>query len=215
MKSNLFLRVISVLLAVLFIGHTADARVNPPAAQLWAEQNGKLLLDTFQEPDIAKRYQVLDKLLLQYVDLPYIGKFLMGKYWRTMTTAQQTEYQELFRRYALALYKTFPLDFANQLSYDFGQAYEDGSFTIVPAAIHLNLGDKPQDLLMQFRLHGTDTDIKLVDIKLAESSLILSYRSRFYQMIADNDGEIEWFLENLQSLADSMEQLNSDAASSL
>ncbi len=215
MKSNLFLRVISVLLAVLFIGHTADARVNPPAAQLWAEQNGKLLLDTFQEPDIARRYQALDELMLQYVDLPYIGKFLMGKYWRGMTPEQQQEYQKLFQRYALALYKTFPLDFANQLSYEFGQAYEEGDFTIITASIHLNLGNKPQDLLLQFRLHGTDTDIKLVDIKLAESSLILSYRSRFYQMIADDDGEIEWFLEDLQAMADSMEQVVSADASSL
>ncbi len=209
MKSNLFLRVISVLLPVLCFAAAARADVSPADARAWANDNGRLLLDTFREPDIQKRYADLDVLLLKYVDLEYIGKFVVGKYWRDMAPAQQTEYQNIFRRYALALYKTFPFDFADSLSYEVGDSVQDGKFTVVSAKVHVNLGnDTPQDFLLQFRLHRSGTDIKLVDIKLAESSLILSYRSKFYQMIAEADGEMEWFLEDLAAMAKSAESRN-------
>ena len=215
MKSNLFLRVISVLLSfsVLFSFRPALAApqaVSPQQAQAWAEQNGRLLLDAFREPDIAKRYAELDRLLLEYVDLSYIGKFVVGKYWRTMTPEQQEAYQALFRRYALALYKTFPLDFADSLSYEVGPAYEESGFTIVNATVHVRLSRQkpPQDFLLQFRLHRSGGAIRLVDIKLAESSLILSYRSKFYEIIAADDGEMSWFLEDLEAMTQSVESNN-------
>lgn len=209
MKSNLFLRVISVLVTILFLGQAQAAALTPMQAQDWAEENGRLLLDTFREKDAKKRYQDLDKLLLEYVDLEYIGQFVVGKYWRTMSAEQQAEYRQIFKRYALALYKTFPLDFVDGLSYEVGQAYEDGKFVVVLATVHVALGgDRPQDILLQFRLHNTQSGTKLVDIKLAESSLILSYRSKFYEMIAADDGEMSWFLEDLEAMAISAEKNN-------
>ena len=209
MKSNLFLRVISVLVTILFFGQAQAAALTPSQAQGWAEENGRLLLETFREKDVYKRYQDLDKLLLEYIDLEYIGQFVVGKYWRTMSAEQQAEYQQIFKRYALALYKTFPLDFVDSLSYEVGQAYEDGKFVVVPATVHVALGrDRPQDILLQFRLHNTQSGTKLVDIKLAESSLILSYRSKFYEIIAADDGEMSWFLEDLEAMAISAEKNN-------
>lgn len=50
----------------------------------------------------------------------------------------------------------------------------------------------------------------ITDIKVAESSLILSYRGRFYQMIADADEEMEWFLEDFELLADSGKKFYSE-----
>ena len=209
MKSNLFLRVISVWLSILLFVPAAFAGVTPRQAQLWAEQNGRLLIDTFKERDIARRYRELDRLFLEYVDLPYIGKFVVGRYWRDMSTQQQAEYQALFRRYALALYKTFPLDFTDSLSYEVGQAYEEDGYTVVAATVHVELSpNNPQDFLLQFRLRSVDGGIKLVDIKLAESSLILSYRSKFYKMIAADDGEMSWFLEDLQAMTEAAERNN-------
>ena len=124
-------------------------------------------------------------------------------------TQQQAEYQALFRRYALALYKTFPLDFADSLSYEVGQAYEEDGYTVVAATVHVELSpNNPQDFLLQFRLRSVDGGIKLVDIKLAESSLILSYRSKFYKMIAADDGEMSWFLEDLQAMTEAAERNN-------
>lgn len=210
MKRNHFLQLI-IILAVLFCVTAAKAEPIPEAeAQAWADEKGRLLLTTFREPDLALRYETLDKLFLEHIDLEYISKFIMGKYWKTMTPDQRQTYRELFRRYALGIYKTFPLDFASSLTYKVTGASVRGDFTTVQAVVHVTLDDKlePQDINLYFRLHKQNGKIKLVDITMEQSSLILAYRNRFYEMIAAGDGDMEWFLEDLENLAVSAEENN-------
>lgn len=210
MKRNHFLQLI-IILAVLFCVPASKAEpISEAEAQAWADEKGRLLLTTFREPDLALRYETLDKLFLEHIDLEYISKFIMGKYWKTMTPDQRQTYRELFRRYALGIYKTFPLDFASSLTYKVTGVSVRGDFTTVQAVVHVTLDDKlePQDINLYFRLHKQNGKIKLVDITMEQSSLILAYRNRFYEMIAADDGDMEWFLEDLENLAVSAEENN-------
>lgn len=210
MKSNLFLRVIIVLLLALGAFSARAASVAPDAAREWADKNGRLLLETFREPDLSERFAKLDDLFIRFVDLDYVSKFVMGKYWRLMTPQQQNIYRGIFKRYALATYKSFPLDFVNSLTYAVGSAIEENGFTTVSAAVTVTLdaNSGPQDFLLQFRLHDNGGKIQLVDIKFAESSLILSLRGKFYTQLAELDGEIEWFLEDFETMTYSLERSN-------
>lgn len=212
MKSKQILQLI-IFCFGLFAGATAQA-AGPSAATAkhWAEEKGNLLLNTFQVKDLAVKYQNLDKLFLNYVDLPYISKFVIGKHWREMTPEQQGRYQELFKRYALSVYKSFPLSFEKPITYTITNAEVNKDFTDVWA--YIDLGGNFQDSQMQqqinvmFRLIGNGKNIKIIDIKLAESSLILSYRNRFYQMVAGVEGDMEWFLEDLENTVISTEKSN-------
>lgn len=210
MKSNHFLQLIIFLAALWMSSPLQAAPIETTEARNWAEEKGKLLLTTFKEPDIALRYQQLDKLLLDYIDLDYISRFTMGKYWRSMSNTQQQRFRAVFQRYALALYKTFPLDFANKLNYEVTGVTQDKEFSDIAARVSFSLGAKqePQTVGLQFRLHNTPRGIQLVDIKMEQSSLILAYRTRFYEMIAANEGDIEWFIEDLEDLAASAEANN-------
>ena len=184
--------------------------VAPDVPTVRPDQTGRELLHTFRDPDISRRFAALDRLFLENIDLDYVARFVMGKYWRTMSDEQKKTYLQLFRRYALSSYKTFPLDFVNSLSYQVTGAAADKQFTTVSAVVHVRMSpDQPaEDFVLYFRLHETGGKIKLVDIKLAESSLILAYRNKFYQQIADLDGEIAWFLEDLETQTVSNENNN-------
>ena len=210
MKSNLFLRVIIVLLFLFGNISVQAAALLPDAAQKWADKNGRLLLETFREPDLSVRYAKLDELFVRFVDLDYVSQFVMGKYWRQMNSEQKETYRGIFKRYALATYKSFPLDFVNNLTYTVGDAIEENGFTIVSAIVTVTLdaNSGPQNFLLQFRLHNNKGVIQLVDIKFAESSLILSFRSKFYEQLAELEGEIEWFLEDFETTTYSLEQNN-------
>ena len=49
------------------------------------------------------------------------------------------------------------------------------------------------------------------DLKVDESSLLLSFRERFYKMIhQDNDDEISWFLEDLATITADAEAENKE-----
>ena len=212
MKSNLFLQVIIVIF-ILFAGFDVKAKIiSPENAVLWAEDKGKILLNTFQEKDISVRNKKLDNILDDYVDIPYIAKFLVGRYWREMTNSQRQECVNVFQRYVKALYKTFPLDFVSQIKYRVVGAVPDKNFVIVNTIITLdaNANSLQQEIMLAFRLHADENNIRLVDIKVAESSLLLSYRNKFTSMLASVDGEIDWFLEDLEDMITSVEKINSE-----
>ena len=89
-------------------------------------------------------------------------------------------------------------------------AFIDGNFTVVNVTVNVNIdsNDPIKNYLLSFRLHQTLNGIRLVDIKVGESSLLLSYRRKFYEHIIDVDEEMEWFLEDLEDMAKSAERKN-------
>ena len=212
MKSKqIFQLIIGCFMLINFPAYAAAPEAKE--AMTWSEDKGNLLLQTFQEKNLAEKYKKLDELFLNYVDLGYISKFVMGKYWREMSPEQQEQYQDLFKRYALAVYKGFPLTFNYPISFSLNNAIVSQNYTEVFATIDLggNFQEKenqPQKINVIFKLVKNGNDIKIIDLTLAESSLILSYRNRFYQMVAEDEGDMSWFLEDFETIVTSTEKTN-------
>lgn len=216
MKSNFFLQVIILLFCMNVAFPTAAREIPSADAQKWVEDKGHRLLNAFVEPDIVKKYAALDDMLLSYIDLDYVSRFVMGKYWRQMRPEQQVEYQALFKRYALSVYKSFPLNFdSTAISFEIVKATPEENGATVRAKIKINAADSQgqppvSDIFVDFKLTEKNGEIKIIDLKLGESSLILAYRSRFYEMIAKNDNDIDWFLEDLTDITDAAERTNQE-----
>ncbi len=212
MKSKIFLQLIIFCFAC-FVGLASAAeKINPKEAEAWANQKGRALLDAFSLQDLKSKYAKLDEMFLNDVDLDYIGKFVVGKYWRQMSKEQQARYIPLFKRYSLSLYKGFPLNFDFDIDFKVTNVKTEKNYTDINTLITLD--GEPQNtqnqnsFLVSFRVHKVDGKLKIIDLKLAESSLILSYRGRFYEMIRELDDEMEWFLEDLENITVSAEQQN-------
>ncbi len=201
MKRNHFLQLI-ILCFFLIWSSFASAQSDSQRAISWVNLKGRELLETFNEKDISKKYQKLDKMFLSYVDLDYIGKFVVGKYWRQMTEAQQTKYLDLFKKYCMSVYKKFPLDFQHQIKFSVRNADCTSDYCDVTTMVDIGIKDEnnqEQVYIVGFRVRADSDTWKIIDLKLVESSLLLSYRNRFYEMISAVDGEIEWFLEDLEN----------------
>lgn len=212
MKSNLFFRVIIFLFCAVYSMPVQADKLMENEAKQWVEEKGKELLIAFGEPDISVKYSKLDEMLVSVVDLKYVSKFVIGKYWRNMSSEQRISYQDLFTRYALSIYKSFPLDFnAEQIKFDIVSVMTEDKKTTVKIKLDisslLQTNDKTlSDIYVDFILRKDNKGIKIIDLKLGESSLILSYRSRFYEMIAQNDDDIDWFLTDLGDITEAAER---------
>lgn len=211
MKSKIFLQLI-ILCFVGLLGFEVRAEaISDVEARTWADEKGQLLLKTFSEPNLREKYKNLDDMFINHIDLDYIAKFVVGKYWSQMTKEQQESYVKLFKRYSLGIYKSFPLDLAQNINFSITRVRIEPNFANVVTSIDLGGASKGQNqniFVVEFRLNKKQNKIKVVDLKLGESSLILSYRNRFYEMIKNNDDEISWFLEDLEMLTISTEQTN-------
>ena len=212
MKSKIFLQLITLSLCLIVCFKAQAETITSQEAKIWTESKGQELLETFGQTDLQKRYQALDKMFLEDIDLDYISKFVVGKYWRQMSEKQQMQYQQIFQRYALSIYKSFPLDFdTSQISFSVVSVRIEPNYANVRTNIHLNRTankNELQDIGVEFRLNKTQGKLRIIDLKLGESSLILSYRSRFYEMIMQSDEDMGWFIEDLEMITQSTENQN-------
>ena len=167
MKRNLFLQLI-IFCFVLFLGaKVCGASVSKVDAKAWVNDKGRELLDTFNEPNLAEKYRRLDKLFVEYVDLDYISKFVVGKYWRQMSPEQQKRYQEIFKRYALGVYKGFPLSFEQKINFEVNSVQSEKDYTDVTTSIVLEEkkdNQQPQTFLVVFRLVEVEGGYKIIDL---------------------------------------------------
>ena len=136
----------------------------------------------------------------------------MGKYWPIMTADEQLQFRRMFKLYALAIYKTYPLTLTDKDSFQIIRTVITGQNTAeVYAQIHfasLSPQDALQDIMVQFNIRNDVNGLKLVDLRIAESSLALSYRRKFYQLMQEDEGEVAWFLEDFQQIIDSLDRRN-------
>lgn len=143
MKSKIFLQLIIFCFACFSEPAAAAGKITASEAEVWANQKGRQLLDTFSEPDVKTKYAKLDEMFLNDVDLEYVGKFVVGKYWRQMTPEQRERYIPLFKRYSLSLYKNFPLSFDFKINFKITGVKLDRDYADVTADISLDGRQQP------------------------------------------------------------------------
>lgn len=217
MKIKCCLQVIAFFFGLLFAGSLCAETVPQQEADKWALGKGKEILDILAQSDIAEKYQALDSVLYNDVDLEHAAKFVMGRYWKTMTDEQKEKYVPLFKRYIASLYKSYPLDIPKgTIDFSVGKILMDKNSTDIHCLIKLqtlksektakNVEEKG-GIPTIFTVVKNNDRILVRDLKIGESSLLIFFREKFKKMIhQDNDDEIDWFLEDLEYITEDNEK---------
>jgi ABC-type transporter MlaC component len=202
--------ILASLLMLSGIAYASKPSITTAEASEWANSKGKELLMTLSEKDMTIKHQKLDKMLVDYVNLNFISKFVIGKYAKLMNSEQEATYINLFQRYVLSLYKRFNLNIdASKVNFTITSIVEHPKYTTVECNIDVSkLLDNPEQLPIPAKfklLRGTNNAIQTVDLEIAEVSLVIEYRKRFYQMIRDESEDINWFLEKFSDMVEANE----------
>jgi phospholipid transport system substrate-binding protein len=128
------------------------------------------------QPARADRFRVL---FAEAFDLQTISQFVLGRHWREATPAQRAEWQEVLKGYVAGIY-------ARQFSGYQGQQFEvlqqkkvEGG-SVVQTRIQQPDGE-PLDV--DFRVQQAGDELKIVDVLVANVSLIVTKRSEFDSVI--------------------------------
>lgn len=208
MKLKYFLQLIILFFCIWFPNaYSQTISISKNGARIWAENKGKEIIEILSSSDESK-YDRLDEILQNDVDLDYAAKFVVGKYWRQMTEKQKQHYLSLFNRYISATYKSYPLNLQEgDVKFEINKVLTDEKgahifCTIYIKALEENTDESSQGgINVTFLIAQTAGVYKVRDLKIQESSFLQTYRTRFYKMIHDDaDDEIEWFLEDFESL---------------
>lgn len=146
-----------------------------------------------EKKDLEKKFS---KVLKASFDLPRIGRFVLGSYWKSSSDDQQKEFIKLFESYIVQSY-------ANQFSSYSGEDVDvkdvqtKGRYAFVSSTI---TAPEAADVInVDWRVRkGKNGRLKIVDVIVEGVSLSLTQREDFAAVIQGKGGDVNALLEALR-----------------
>jgi len=143
----------------------------------------------------AKKEKAFDKLLNDSFDMRTIGRFAMGRHWRSASKDQQAEYQKLFKDMVVRVYASRFSEYKGQ-GFDVVSSRADGKKDyLVSSYIVPGNGSK---IKLDWRLRHKNGQYKVIDIIIEGVSMSLTQRSDFSSVIQRGGGKIDVLLDHLR-----------------
>jgi phospholipid transport system substrate-binding protein len=127
-------------------------------------------------------------------DVPGIGQFVLGRYWRTATPEEQQEFLRLFQEYIVQSY-------AAQLGEYGGEPFRvlgsrpSGNETVVTSEIDRPSGSR---ILVDWYVVERGGALKISDVYVAGVSMKVTQRDQFASVIQRNGGRVDALLAMLR-----------------
>ena len=182
------MRASSLLLSTLLATATLSAPLLAPTVALAATAEeatsyvtriGNDTLATLNDASLnpAAVKSKLEALFNKEVDVDWVSKFVMGRSWRDLTPAQQTQYQKIYRQFLIEHYTS------NFVEYTKGTTFKVTRAVAMPRdeqQVGMDIvrpGQAP--VKAEYRIRGTGADLKIVDIAVEGVSLTTTQRQEF------------------------------------
>jgi phospholipid transport system substrate-binding protein len=202
MMRRSFLTALLILIAP--VSRAAPPPVNPADAVAFMNQLWDRAVEVLnKKSDPAVREARFRQLFREDFDAPGIARFVLGRYWRTVSEEDQKEFLKLFEDYVVFVYTVRLADFGGQ-SFKIRGSHSDGDGVIVSTDI-VSPGS-PTPLRMDWRLVTDDKGAyKVNDVIVEGISMTATQRSEFASVVQRNGGKI-------QSLISMMREKTASAA---
>jgi len=132
-----------------------------------------------ENPSRARKY--IDEIVTPHVDLEVVGRWILGRHWRTATPEQRQRFIDEFRMLLIRTYATALTEFTDtEVNYVSERIREDGERALVRTEIPQPGG---QPIQVDYRLHSADGEWMLYDVVIEGVSMVSTYRTSFGQEI--------------------------------
>ncbi len=134
-------------------------------------------------------------LLNDSFDLETIGRFVLGRYWKTSSEQQRQEYLGLFRKMVVDVYAKRFGDYKGQKFETRGSRADGDKDTIVSSYIIPGNGPEVQ---VDWRVRFKNGQYKIVDVIVEGVSMSVTQRSDFAAVIQRGGGDVSVLLAHLR-----------------
>lgn len=173
------------MFGVLSTAQAQSANASSDAALAFIDKVGSSALNTLKDSALsqAQKQAILQQLFADAVDVDYVAKFVLGRYWRSATPAQQQAYLEAYKPFLIKSY-------VGRLTNYSGQSYSLISSKPLPtgAVVGMRLmspDNSTPPVEVYYRLNKTADSFKVVDIIVEGVSLLSTQRSEFSGIVAN------------------------------
>lgn len=145
----------------------------------------------------------LEALFEQYVDIDWIGRFVLGRYWRDATPEQQQKY--------LTNYKTFLIKhYTSNLT-----EFTDANFEVIKVTPDSRDGQvvtmklkrpRAEDTIVSYTVRSKDAGLKVYDLTVEGVSMITTQRSEFSSVVGQKG--LDYLIDQLAKRSAASSQQN-------
>jgi phospholipid transport system substrate-binding protein len=167
----------------------------PRARAQAASAAGDFVLQTAQAVGTALGSNDVDgnmaRVLLERLDIDYAARFTLGRYWNALQPAERTDYERLFRAYAMQVYRDRFRRYyggnwdVSQLFRVTGQPRVGERDIVVPTEL------SPPDgglIRIEWRLRQEGQSFRVIDLAVENVSQALTTRQEFESVITQRGG---------------------------
>jgi phospholipid transport system substrate-binding protein len=194
----------TIALALLAALGIASAAPRPAAAQDMAKDAGTFVqslgdqaiqIITDKSLDNVAREQHFHQMFVDSFDVPGIGRFVLGRYWRTATDAQKAEFLKLFED---MIVKTYTSRFGEYKGEQFTvtAARAEGDGALVQTTVGQPGGRPP--VKVEWRVLRPDGKFRIVDVVIEGVSMSVTQQQEFGSVIQRNGGQIDGLLATMR-----------------
>lgn len=177
-------------------------------ASKYVEKIGSQALATISNAGLSKsqKQSKLDKMFSDNVDIAWVGRFVMGRFWKQATDAQKAKY---LREYEKFLIKHYTSRFTDYTSGSFtitgSRQDNEGEYTVGMEIVGNNKSEPP--VMVDYRVRAGNGTFKIFDIIVEGVSLITTQRSEFAAVIGKHN--IDYLIAQLanKSVPDSFSDM--------
>ena len=173
------------------------AQDTPSDARKFVEKLGERAINELTPEDISdtERVERMRALLTDAFDMPAIGKFVLGVYWRRATEAERSEFLELYQTVVAHSYSRLFKDYASEIFLVNKERPAPGGGVIVYGRSP-RLSDEP--ILVEMLVKKAGNKFKTMDIKVAGVSMPLTHRKEYSSVIRRRNGKVSGLLDALR-----------------
>lgn len=193
-----FLRALGLVLALPLLANAAAA---DDETEAFIRGLGDTAVNQLTDPILSEsdRRERFRSLLLSHFDVPSIGKYVLGRYWRSATPEEQTEYLALFENYLVASYARRFAEYTGEQFEVASSRSSDGLETVRSHIVTSN-GEKAR---LDWILERQDGGLRILDLKVEGLSMSETHRSEFASVIQNGGGKVAALIDALRKKAGS------------
>jgi phospholipid transport system substrate-binding protein len=196
--------VLAVMLLAALIGGQARAQAAQDAGRFLTELTDRAV-DQLTEPGLSNDEQErrFRSLIGEGFDIPAIGRFVLGRYWRRASEAEQAAFLATFED--LIVHRFLPL-FAE---YSGGKIRVGVArpFTNNPDFVSVSsklLRDEGEPIHIDWRVRRGDDGYRIVDIVAEGISIAVTLRSEYTSVLKQSGGDIGALMRKLRAMIETL-----------
>jgi phospholipid transport system substrate-binding protein len=176
-----------VVLVICFLGVSYSNAASSENVKDFVNKVANDALTILKDPKLDDKNQEkkLRELFLSTVDTKWIGKFVLGKHYRTATKEQKNKYENIYGDYLISTYMPNFRKYTSESIKIIGVSEPNKGEFLVQTEIVRPQGQ--QNIKIDYRIRqSANNELKIFDIIGEGVSLIATQRSEFSSVITNN-----------------------------